>query len=66
MTVKLTDFLNIVTFNEKINIFGNDDKAIFLGNRDDLLTELQSNRILANKTVSHMMIVKSVIIITVK
>ena len=66
MTVKLIDFINTVEFNERIDIFDDDDNAIFLGKKRDLLEKLYSSQILATKIISTTMIIGSTIVINVK
>ena len=51
---------------EKIDIFDDDDNAIFLGKKRELLEKLYASQILSTKTISQTMIVGSTIVINVK
>ena len=66
MTVKLIDFIKTIKFNERIDLFDNDDNIIFLGKKRDLLEKLYSSQILSTKTITQIMIIENAIVINVK
>ena len=66
MTVKLIDFINTLEYNEKIDLYDENDNILFLGRKIDLLKELYTSQILATKTISKVMIINSIMDITIK
>ena len=66
MTVKLIDFIKTIKFNEKIDIFDEEDNVIFLGKKRNLLEKLYSSQILSTKTITQIMIIENAIVINVK
>ena len=66
MTVRLIDFIKTIKFNEKIDIFDEEDNVIFLGKKRNLLEKLYSSQILSTKTITQIMIIENAIVINVK
>jgi hypothetical protein len=65
MNVKLIDFMNIITYNEKIEIYDKNNHILFLGNKNHILSLLHKRQIIATKKIIGFLVYKDTISINI-
>lgn len=65
MNVKLIDFMNIITYNEKVEIYDKNDCILFLGNKNHILSLLHKKQVIATKKITGFLVYKDTIRINI-
>lgn len=65
MNVKLIDFMNIITYNEKIEIYDKNDCFLFLGNKNHIVSLLHKKQGIATKKIIGFLVYKDTISINI-
>jgi hypothetical protein len=65
MSVKLIDFMNIITYNEKLEIYDKNDCILFLGNKNHILSLLHKKQVIATKKIIGFFVYKDTIRINI-
>ena len=65
MNVKLIDFMNIITYNEKVEVYDKNNHVLFLGSKNHILSLLQKKQVIATKAITGFMVYNNVISINI-
>lgn len=65
MSIKLIDFMNIITYNEKVEVYDKNDQILFLGNKNYILSLLHKKQVIATKKITGFLVYKDTISINI-
>lgn len=65
MNIKLIDFMNIITYNEKVEVYDKNDQILFLGNKNYILSLLHKKQVIATKKITGFLVYKNTISINI-
>ena len=65
MSIKLIDFMNIITYNEKVEVYDKNDQILFLGNKNYILSLLHKKQVIATKKIIGFLVYKDTISINI-
>jgi hypothetical protein len=61
MNVKLIDFIDIITYNERLKVYDKNNCILFLGNKNHILSLLYKKQVFATKKIIGFMVYKDTI-----
>lgn len=64
--MKLVNLVNVITYDERIKVFDEDDNVIFLGYKNELKARLYKSQKLAMRNIIGTMMEQNTIVITIK
>ena len=65
MSINLIDFMNIITYNEKVEVYDKNDQFLFLGNKNYILSLLHKKQVIATKKIIGFLVYKDTISINI-